>query len=329
MSEPSPVLISILTGEEQLLVREAEDRLTLAALGAPPNSFNFTAGSAAEDRGDTINLARTRAMMSRRRVVVLRDIDKADVDLLDALIAYAEHPNPDTTLILTGLKMPPPVGGKDRGRVLANLVKKIGDVRRFDAKDASPVPFAQAEAKRGGCTMDARAAELLVSLTGPELLGLRQEVNKLCTFMGGAGAITVEEVDLLCSLVADARLWGLTDAIVARDLDAAIDALGHVFADGGDGEAHRLLSQVAWKLRELLEIQSYLRMNPRPAAAPAAWAREAPQRRRRVEELLTKRPLDPVKTMAALARTNRRFHRSGPSAQHIFEGFVIDLLSNT
>ncbi len=30
--------------------------------------------------------------------------------------------------------------------------------------------------------------------------------------------------------------------------------------------------------------------------------------------------------MASLARTNQRFHRSGPSSQHVFEALVLDLL---
>lgn len=327
MSEEPTILIHILTGEEQLLVREAEDRVTREALGGAANAFNYSVSSAAEDRGGAVSTARTQAMMSRRRVVVLRDLERADVALLDALIGYAEHPNPNTTLILTGEKMPPPAGGKDRGRVLANLVKKSGEVRRFDRKDARPVPFAIAEAKAGGCALQPRAAELLVALTGPQLLLLRQEVSKLCAFVGGEGEITVEHVDLLCSLVAESNAWALADAIAARDLDAALDVMNRTFSEGsGGGSAHQMMGMVAWKVRDLLEIQSYLRMRPRPAEAPKGWGREPPHRRQRIEALLQRRPLDPVKTMAALAKTNRRFHRSGPSEQHVFEGMVIELI---
>lgn len=322
------VPIHILIGEEQLLVREAEDRLTREALGGAPTGFNFTAGSAGEGQpGELIGLARTQAMLSRRRVVVIRDLERADAELIEALLQYAEHPNPSTTLLLTGLKLPPPAGGKDRGRVLANQVKKIGEVRKFEAQDANPLRFVAEEARRQGCVISPAAAELLVALTGADLLRLRQEVAKLSAWVGGSGEINGADVDQLCALVTEARIWDLTDAIAARDVDAALGVLQRVFdEEGGDGAAHRLLAQVAWKVRQLLELQSWMRASPRPASPPASWARENPQRRRRIEELLTRRPMDPVRVMASLARTNQRFHRSGPSSQHVFESLVLELL---
>jgi hypothetical protein len=87
-----------------------------------------------------------------------------------------------------------------------------------------------------------------------------------------------------------------------------------------------LLAQVAWKVRQLLELQSWMRAQPKPASPPASWAREHPQRRRRIEELLARRPMDPVRVTASMARANERFHRVGPSDQHVFELLVLELM---
>ena len=324
MTPPSPeVPVHLLLGDAGLLVSEAEKALVAAALDGGAAGFNLATYDASEGAPGALSLARTPPMMARKRVVVVRGMQKAPVALLDDLLTYAANPSPTTVLVLTGDKTPGAVGGKDRGKVLANKVDKLGGLRRFRTRDQRPVPFAQARARDAGCELDGDAARLLVELVGDDLGQVRLELDKAVAFVGGQGRIDRRVIEATSSVVAEAVQWELTDAIVARDADRGLAVTYRMLEDArASGGAHRLLGLVTWQVRELLVLQDALQRGERP---PGKWARMPGRKLQAARRNLEKHPLDPVVALGALTEANRQLNRARAGGQRVFESLMMRL----
>jgi DNA polymerase-3 subunit delta len=305
------------------LVRQAEDRTIAATFEGESPGFNLAVFSA--DGADAaLDQARTQPMLARRRAVVIRDMEKASVGLLDALLAYAENPNPSTVLILSGSKLPGPVGGIDRGRRLFNRVKSSGSAERFRSRDQRPAQFVEHRVRELGVSLDHGAASLLVQLVGSDLGLLSNEVDKLVNHIGGSGRIQRSHIEEVCSLVAEAVVWELTDAIVSRDPDrglcAAYRMLDH--SGGGAGATHRLLALITWQVRQLLRLQASLRSGEE---MPAEWRRVPRQKLAMAQRQLKAKPLDPALILGAISDANHQLNRSRAGGQRVFEALVLRL----
>lgn len=313
--------IAIFVGDEPLRVQEAEQALVQQALG-PMGGFNLAVLMAGEGEivGRVMDLVRTVPMMSRYRVVVVREIEKATVALLDALMAYAEKPVPSTVLVLVGQKLPEAVKGVNRGTRLQNLVKKVGRVERFKAEEQDPIGFAVDRARRLGCHLDPEAARLLVELSGRDLGRLAGEVEKAASWVGGEGRIDAAVIEQTASVVAEAEVWALTGALVRRDADAAL-ATTHRLLEEGQA-SHRLMAMVTWQIRNLLTLQDCLHRGipPKDAGLKMRWSDQQD-----AERSLRLRPLPVAATLATLARANRAFNRSRAGDRRIFERLILEL----
>lgn len=324
MSELSSV--HLVLGDEVLLVREAADAVVSAAFEGGSPGFNLAVYQAGDGASGALDVARTLPMMARRRVVHIKVMEKATVELLDDLMAYCDKPNPSTVLLLEGRKLPEAVGGRNRGLSLQNKIKKVGRVERFRSRDQRPIPFAQAHARTLGCELDPRAARLLVELVGSDLARLRSEVDKAAAYVGGTGRIDGSAVEAVSSLVAEAVVWDLTDAIVSRDADRGLSAVYRMMEAAGtsDRVSYRLLALIGWQVRQLLVLQDSMY---RRADTPDSWRRTPRRKREAAEALLRRRPLSAERILGALARANRSFHFSRAGDRRVFEALVLELVA--
>lgn len=328
MSSPSPSsaaagtspAIALILGDVSLLVSEMEQRLVDLATEGRPSGLSLAVATAESGGWGALDQARTPPMMCRRRAVVIRQMDKAPTELLEALLAYVEKPSPTTSLILVGEKLPPPAGGKDMGRRLENKIKEHGQVHRFKAAEQDPISFALARATQAGVTLDRRAAALLVERVGADLGRLSNELDKAVAFVGGKGAVGEAEVEQVTSLVAEAVIWKLTDAVLARDADRGLAATHRLLEEGEP--SHRLLSMVTWQIRQLLELQDSMISG---APEPASLARMPFTKKAEARRALQQRPLSASVVLGALARANREMNRSPAGDRRIFEALVMEL----
>lgn len=324
MSEPTP--IHLVLGDEPLLMDETVDSIVSAAFEGGSPGFNLATYAAGEGAGSAVSTARTMPMMARRRVVVIRELEKANAALLDELIAYAANPNPSSVLVLVGTKLPLKADAGDRGAALRKAVQSVGAVRSFRAGERKPTAFAQEHAASLGCSLRSHAASLLVELTGSDLGRVRSEVEKAAAFVGGKGEIGTDAVEAVCSLVAEAEVWDLTDAVLRRDVDKGMAAAHRMLEQAAPGEnaSHRLLAMITWQVRQLLELQYATRTG---SALPPSWQRTPSFKLRAARETLERHPLQAHRILDALARANRSFNRSRAGDRRVFEALVLKLTS--
>jgi len=101
-------------------------------------------------------------------------------------------------------------------------------------------------------TISPAAARLLVDLVGPELGLLDQELAKLAVFVGPGQGIGEKEVDLLVGNSSEANTFKVFDAIAAGDIQAAMQVIDRVLAQGD--EPLRVLGAFTYQLRNLVHI---------------------------------------------------------------------------
>lgn len=316
-----PAALYVLVGSEGLLVRNAEEAVRKAVLTGATAAFNdavLTSGE--ESAASFVDIARQLPMMAGKRLVVLRQIQEANVALLEQLLTYAAAPVPSTVLVVVGEKMPAAAGGVDRGLRIINAAKKSGFVLKLDGDGVDPAGFALAQAKELGVRMDKDAAALLASLIGAELSVIAAEVEKCAGYAGKGGTIDRSVVETLCVNTAETEVWALTNALVARDRNRALEALQRLL---DDGEApHKLLASVVWQLRQLLVVQD---CTARGISEREANLRIHPGVLRSIKETITKAPVRPSTLLEELASTNRAMNSSRAGDRRVFEGLVLRL----
>ncbi|MED5373488.1 MAG: DNA polymerase III subunit delta [Myxococcota bacterium] len=307
--------IYLVVGDEALLVKQAEEALTKRALDGVMEAFNHGVWRAGEEGADAcLSVARTLPMMSPRRVLVLRDVHEAPSELLEALASYAEAPADTAVLICSGRSWPK-AKGTDWGKRAENRIKKSGVVLRFRSKDSDPVGFAVDAAAQLGVELRPAQARTLVELVGKDLGRLQRELEKAALYAGGEGRLSDEALEEVCSLLAEAQIWDLTDAIVTRDANAALATAHRLLEASKRGESHRLISMINWQIRQLLQLQA------------GANVRMPGWKRQKMERALRDHPLDPAEILGRLAQANEDMngHRAGD--RRVFEGLLLDLVA--
>jgi DNA polymerase-3 subunit delta len=285
--------IYLVSGEEGYLVSGVVRALREAALAGGVPGLNEDQMSAGEVNVDAVlGAARTLPMMSRRRLVCVRAIDRWEprneggkskaqgAEALDRLAEYAKNPIPSTTLLLVAGKL-------DNRRKLIVLARTEGWL-----VDCEPLPRAELpvwierEARERGNRLAPEVADLVAELAGPELASVADAVERVCLYAGADAEVTADHVAECVVRVRPKTVWQLVDAVGRRDLGTALAALGQVFDPSDRGL--RLLGVLAWSARQLLRFEAATRAGLSPpeaakrAGAPPFKARELAEQVRRI-----------------------------------------------
>ncbi|MBI5106129.1 MAG: DNA polymerase III subunit delta [Solirubrobacterales bacterium] len=199
--------------------------------------------------------------MGRRFIVVDGTERWKDADVTAHVTPALAHLGEDTTVAFFARE-------DGRAKAPAALHKAVkaagGDVVEQGTVKGRELPrWAIGEAKRLGIELDSGAAQTLVGQVGERQQRLLRELEKLALEHGPGARIGVEEVEDAAASSAERQVWGLVDAIVARDHAGAVRA----FLDLREqGEAlPRLVPLIARRLRDTLAIAERLEAGESPA----------------------------------------------------------------
>ncbi len=144
---------------------------------------------------------------------------------------------PDVTVVLVAR------GAAPKG--LAEAVGKAGgDVLAYEAPKPRDLPsWLMAAARERGFSLDPQAARVLVSRLGEGTVRLSTELDRLAIWAGEGGTVDVEDVEMLTADNSERAGWTLGDAIVARDVEAAVASADAPDRAGRGGDAAR---STAW-----------------------------------------------------------------------------------
>jgi DNA polymerase-3 subunit delta len=286
--------VYLVLGEESYLVANVSRALREAAVAggiAGLNEDQLTAGDASADHA--INAARTLPMMSARRLVLVRSVERWEgraeggkggktgaSEALDLVAEYAKNPSQTTTLLLVGGKL-------DNRRKLVALAKSEGWLVQCDPLPRGELPlFIERHARARGNPLSPEVSDLIAELAGPELAPVMDALERLCLYAGAGETITADHVAECVVRLRPASVWELVNAVGRRDLGGALAALSQVFDPSDRGL--RLLSLLAWSARQLLRFEAATRAGlagpeaAKRAGAPPFKARELADQLKRI-----------------------------------------------
>ena len=244
--------------------RLAERRSRLRALAEAESGANGAEVFEGDDATPESAAAALSAMtfaMGRRFVIVDGAERWKDADVKAQLGPVLADLPPDTTVAFFA---------REDGRVKApkalhDAVKQAGgDVAVESTLKAKELPrWTGAQAKRMGIELDSSAAQALVARVGERQQRLLRELEKLALEHGTGAKLGVDEIEAVAAPSAERQVWGLVDALVARDRAAATRAFVEL---RGQGESlARLVPLMARRVRDVLAIAERLEAGETPA----------------------------------------------------------------
>lgn len=275
--------VTLVAGQEEHFRSQVVHAIREAAVaGAIPglNEDSFTAGECDVDQ--VLAAARTLPMLSRRRFVMVRHLerwdgqgDKTKGEALERLLDYASNPVDTTVMLLTGSKL-------DGRRKLLTVAKKAGWLVSCDPLTRAQLPsWVAAHAKSKQVRLGQGVAELVVQVAGTELAALSDAIERLGLYMGPDGVVDEDAVGVCLAKVRTSSVWELVGAVGRKDIGAALTALDTVYDPQEKGLP--LVGVLAWSARQLLKFESAVRSGCSPAEA-AQRAGAPPFRARELSE---------------------------------------------
>jgi DNA polymerase-3 subunit delta len=200
-------------GEDDFLKDARTRELIEAAVDPATRDFNLELRRGNEVDAETLDaLLGTPPMLSERRVVVVRDVDKLKKDARARLVRYLERPASDTVLLLvspSGAKADKPLADRSTAVEFAPLT---GDrLPKWVAHHAETVLHRP---------ITPGAVTLLLEAVGADLAQLAVELEKLASF--ATGTIDEAAVAAVVGVHRGESSGDLLDAVAAKDVAAAL-----------------------------------------------------------------------------------------------------------
>jgi DNA polymerase-3 subunit delta len=225
-----------------------------------------------------------------RRFIVVDGAERwKEADVKEHLVPALAGIAPDTTIAFFARE-------EGRFKVAPALVKAVenagGSVAAERTLKTKELPrWLQAEARKLGAELAPDAAQELVALVGERQQRLLREVEKLALEHGDGARIGLDEVEQAAAHSSERQVWGLVDALVAGNGEAATRAYLELEAQGES--VGRLVGLLAKRMRDVLAIATRLEAGESAAAIKAgikgsSWAadrRIAEARRSDVDRL--------------------------------------------
>lgn len=285
--------VYLVAGDEGHLIDQTVKALREAVLsGGIPGLNDDSVQASPTNYSDVMAIARTLPMLSSRRWLLVRDIEKweggkkekADSKgTLDAVVEYAAEPSDTTVLVLVAGKL-------DKRKRLYTTAKKDGWLVSCETPSRQELPgWVVERVKSRGNSIQRGVADLLAELLGPELGPVADAVERLCLYVGEGQTITEEAVSACVVRLRTASVWQLLDAVGRRDIGLALRLFDDVFDPQDRGLP--LIGTFSWATRQLIRFDAAKRRGA--SAADAAKAAGAPPfKARDIENQL--RGLSPV-----------------------------------
>ncbi len=218
-----------LYGNDEYSIQKLKNALVESVVDAGSQALNLHVFDGKDDIGEIVEACEALPVFAEKMCVTVCDLDidtvRPAADRIKELCAEIEN-LPDTTVLIFYTQNCDICGGKktptDKNRKLTETVKKHGTLLKIDTPSASEAAKELAAVCRDyGCDIDRRAAELIFMRTAGDMGLAVNEAEKLCAYADGR-KITADDVMLLTPEQDDTKVYALTDAIAANDLNKAV-----------------------------------------------------------------------------------------------------------
>lgn len=337
--------IVMLTGDEEGLRRRALVEL-LAELAV--DEFDLETVDGATDPAEWLAKAGTAPFLSSRRVVIVRNLLRADIA---RLTPERLKSLPDSAMVaLVADDEPGDDSRQQRLKTIRKNVEKIvaeagGMVASFQPDPKNLQSAIKAEAKRHGKTIGDKAAETLAEMSGLSLSRAIEEMEKLALYVGDENQISDADVRRVVFPSREWNVFKMIDAVLAGNGGVALRHLRVMVgsANNATDVAYRsILPNLSRNLRMLWQARVCLDAGVGPGNAPAEilatfpdkpnLAKEPPYRQSSMMSLARKASLTRIAAMlAAVSDADAKLKGMRPSYSGIetLEMLVLEMSAST
>ncbi len=224
--------VYLIYGDDSFLKNHYKDTLAKKASDGDPffNLQKFEGDIDLQDVFDAVNMF---PMMADSKSVTLTDFDfehcgKSDFDRLLQLISNV---NQACTLIVSFDTVDFDVKRGNKEKKLIDAVNKAGgSCAEINHRSiTSLVKMLSDGAKKRGCKFEEIAIRHLIEVAGNDLSTLKNELEKLCAYVGNGGIIDTSTVDLVSIKSVDASVYEYVKELLACRVSNALSMLDDMF----------------------------------------------------------------------------------------------------
>ncbi|BDZ43188.1 DNA-binding protein [Paraoerskovia sediminicola] len=235
----------LVQGTEGLLADRAVARVVERLRENDPETERVDLEAATYEAG-MLSVATSPSLFGEAKVVILRGAEACSDAFVTDMVAYAEAPDPGTTVVVVH-------GGGQRGKKMLDAIRRSGaPVVACEPvkKDADRAAFVLAEFRAASRRIDQAAVRALVEALGNDLRELASACSQLVT--DTTGSVTVAVVDRYYGGRVEATGFRVADEAVAGNTGEAVALLRHALDTGADPVP--LVAALAMKLRALAKV---------------------------------------------------------------------------
>jgi len=252
--------IYLIVGKEKSLV-DAECEKLLESELSPQQRVTglFNADPAEVSATEVLDELRTLPFLTERRVVLVKGADKFVSENRQLLEKYFDNPCPTGILILTVSSWPAQTKLAKRLPAVGKLLS-VAQPKRWQL----PQRLVQYAGEAHEKNLTEAAAELLIELTGDELVRLYGEIDKLALFAHNEKSITEQHIESLIGHNRIFSVFAVIDAVIAGNIAQAIYQLRTMFAEDRTAE-YTIVGAFAFHFRRMFGAKVLLENGVGPA----------------------------------------------------------------
>lgn len=185
-------------------------------------------------------------LLSDKRFIVIKDIEKAPDEFRASLINYIKKPSKAAYLVLEARN----------DSVLKDYAEAVKQISvRYLGVPTGPMFISWMKSYVGaeGRTIDNGACAILKELEGNDLSYLSRELDKLVTFIGPRKEIREDDVEALVGKSLVTSAFDITGAIGRRDIAGSIKIGSNLIANGK--KEHEIIGILSWHLKRMLKAK--------------------------------------------------------------------------
>jgi DNA polymerase III delta subunit len=187
------------------------------------------------------------SLTASRRYLLAGGVERWTAKQAGTVIGALGALPPDVTVVLVAREQPP------KARVPKGLAEAVeaagGELLTYRAPRARELPARLVDqARQRGLRLEPEAARLLVERMGENTLRLSHELDRLALWAGVEGEVTASDLEAMVADTSEEAAWALSDAVIAHDPGAALDAAERLLVQGE--AVTPLVYQAARRLRD-------------------------------------------------------------------------------
>ncbi|HEX7714477.1 MAG TPA: DNA polymerase III subunit delta [Bacillota bacterium] len=262
MNEGRLLQTYLLLGEEKLFQEELLGAALRKLVAEADREFNFLRLNAATVSPEDLlsNLETPAFFGSGARIISLEDFEKAAAGVDEAAVKGLTRLAGGVYFFISAVKL------DGRKKLHQELQRRVLAVDCNKLRPADLPLWIKQRSEHMGLKLTSDQLRLIAERLGTDLLLVRTQLEKVSTFCGKASSITDDDLDRLITGTPEADIFGLIDAVSAKNPKLSLGKL-ETYLDSGENEL-KLLATLARQFRNITAalVAKEQRLTPRNLA---------------------------------------------------------------